>query len=67
MPIPLPIPNGYIRFKMGGLAPLYRGTDRSPNDDVFINGWKIKTGLIDIKNHLLKKYFYILFFHHSPL
>lgn len=48
----MPIPHGYSRFKMGGLACLYKGSDRGPTD-VFANGWPTKVGDIDIGNHLL--------------
>ncbi len=48
------IPKGYERFRMGGLATLYKGSERGP-EDVFKNGWPVKTGDIDIGNHLLNK------------
>lgn len=50
----MPIPKGYDRFRMGGLAPLFKGSERDP-DDVFKNGWHVKQGSIDIDNHLLNK------------
>ncbi len=46
------IPHGYAKWRMGGLASLYKGSNREPND-VFANGWGPKVGDIDIKNHLL--------------
>ena len=50
----MPLPNGYIKYRMGGLAPLYKGSNRMPLE-VFTKGWSKKNGLVDIKNHLLNK------------
>lgn len=46
------IPHGYARWKMGGLASLYKGSNRTPAD-VFRDGWGPKDGDIDIVNHIL--------------
>lgn len=50
----MPLPNGYSKFRMGGLACLYKGTDTAP-DKIFGGGWPVKVGDIDIANHLLNK------------
>ena len=46
------IPHGYAKWRMGGLASLYKGSERAPAD-VFANGWGPKEGSIDIVNHIL--------------